>query len=108
MEARRFNLRMQSHDTGLRRFEKMSGMRELYRMPHASIVSGELEGMGHEPTPCQVLTWKTSDLSISRFRVIEAPLSFQDGRYTLKMNGHSYKTEKQNGWWDMEVLSERE
>jgi len=40
--------------------------------------------------------------------VIGAPLNFQDGRYTLKMNGRSYQTEKQNGWWAMEVLSERE
>jgi len=83
-------------------------MKERYRTARASIVSGELEGMGHRTTRCHVLAWRSAGHSFSRFRVIGAPLNFQDGRYTLKMNGRSYQTEKQNGWWAMEVLSERE
>jgi hypothetical protein len=79
-------------------------------MPKAAIVRGELDGMGHS-VRCEVLAWESaghSDTSYSRFRVIEAPHYLPDGRYTLTVNGHSYPTQKQNGWWAMEVLSEPE
>jgi len=76
-------------------------------MPGASIVRGELEGMGHA-AHCEVLAWKGAVHSCSRFRVIEAPRQLPDGRYILTMNGRSYPTQKQNGWWTMEELSDRE
>jgi hypothetical protein len=77
-------------------------------MAKATIVRGELDGMGHS-VRCEVLTWEGAgrpSLTYSKFRVIEAPLHLPDGRYTLTLNGRSYKTDKQNGWWAMEVLSD--